>query len=140
MYACAKSEGFDVRRIHSDRGREFFHHRMKAWCSRHGLHKTYALPEEHQSNGRAEGAIMRAKAKARAILQQKPAAGQKSGLFCSTSGRAWLSQPGTKTPECAATPRYRFFRDPGMGGLGLPRLHPVTVLRDGSFGLGTVSC
>ena len=69
MYASAKAEGFDVRRIHSDKGREFNNNQMRTWRARHGLHKTFALPEEHQSNGRAEGAIMRAKSKIRTILR-----------------------------------------------------------------------
>ena len=69
MYASAKAEGFDVRRLHSDRGREFNNNQMRAWCARHGIHKTLAIPEEHQSNGRAEGAIMRAKGKIRTLLQ-----------------------------------------------------------------------
>ena len=51
MYAAARSEGFDVRRLHTDRGREYYNAAMRAWCARHGLHKTFALPEEHQSNG-----------------------------------------------------------------------------------------
>ena len=69
MYAAAKAEGFDVRRIHSDRGREFHNNQMRTWCARHGLHKTVALPEEHQSNGRADEAIMREKSRIRTILQ-----------------------------------------------------------------------
>ena len=69
MYAAAKAEGFDVRRVHSDRGREFTNSQCRTWCARHGLHKTFALPEEHQSNGRAEGAIMRAKSRIRTILR-----------------------------------------------------------------------
>ena len=70
MYAAARSEGFDVRRIHSDRGREFHNSQLKSWCARHGLHKTYSIAEEHQGNGRVEGAIQRIKCKIRTILQE----------------------------------------------------------------------
>ena len=70
MYAAARSEGFDVRRIHSDRGREYYDASMRTWCARHGLHRTFALPEEHQSNGRAQGAIMRVKSCTRVLLQE----------------------------------------------------------------------
>ena len=41
MYAAARSEGFDVRRIHTDRGREYYNAAMRTWCARHGLHKTF---------------------------------------------------------------------------------------------------
>ena len=58
VYARAQAAGFSVKRIHSDRGREF------------RLYKTFSLADEHLSNGRAQGAIMRGKAKARTILQQ----------------------------------------------------------------------
>ncbi|CAE7275199.1 RE1 [Symbiodinium sp. CCMP2456] len=73
MYAKAISDGYDVRRVHTDRGREFNNAALKAFCSRFALHQTFALAEEHQTNGRAEGAILRIKSKTRAILH---AAGQ----------------------------------------------------------------
>ena len=100
MYAAARSEGFDVRRLHSDRGKEFFNNPMKTWCTRHGIHKTYALPEEHQSNGRAEGAIMRAKAKIRTILhssgcgqEEWPLAGRLAAHAFRNSARRRLNMP-----------------------------------------------
>ena len=45
-------------------------HPCRTWCARHGLNKTFALPEEHQSNGRAEGTIMRIKSRTRVLLQE----------------------------------------------------------------------
>ena len=100
MYAAARSDGFDVRRLHSDRGKEFFNNPMKVWCTRHGIHKTYALPEEHQSNGRAEGAIMRVKAKIRTILhssgcskEEWPLAGRLAAHALRNSARQRLSMP-----------------------------------------------
>ena len=70
MHARARAEGFDVRRLHSDRGREFNNKPLRDWCARHSVHKTLAVAEEHQGNGRAEGAIMRVKSKARIILEE----------------------------------------------------------------------
>ncbi|OLP90889.1 Retrovirus-related Pol polyprotein from transposon TNT 1-94 [Symbiodinium microadriaticum] len=70
MHARAKAEGFDVRRLHSDRGREYNNKPLRDWCARHAVHKTLAVAEEHQGNGRAEGAIMRVKNKARVILEE----------------------------------------------------------------------
>ena len=70
MHARAKAEGFDVRRLHSDRGREYNNKPLRDWCARHAVHKTLAVAEEHQGNGRAEGAIMRVKGKARVILEE----------------------------------------------------------------------
>ena len=70
MHARAKAEGFDVRRLHSDRGREYNNKPLRDWCARHAVHKTLAVAEEHQGNGRAEGAIMRVKNKTRTILQE----------------------------------------------------------------------
>ena len=100
MFAAAKAEGFDVRRIHSDRGREFNNAQLRSWCARHGLHKTYALPEEHQSNGRAEGAIMRAKSKIRTILhaagsgqEEWPLAARLAAHVMRNCARAKLNMP-----------------------------------------------
>ena len=70
MHARAKAEGFDVRRLHSDRGREYNNKSLRDWCARHAVHKTLAVAEEHQGNGRAEGAIFRVKSKTRTILQE----------------------------------------------------------------------
>ncbi|CAE7341433.1 unnamed protein product [Symbiodinium microadriaticum] len=75
MHARAKAEGFDVRRLHSDRGREYNNKSLRDWCARHSVHKTLAVAEEHQGNGRAEGAIMRVKNLTRTILEES--AGEK---------------------------------------------------------------
>ena len=70
MHVRAKAEGFDVRRLHSGRGREYNNKSLRDWCARHAVHKTPAVAEEHQGNGRAEGAILRVKSKTRTILQE----------------------------------------------------------------------
>ena len=69
MYARAVADGFSVQRIHTDRGKEFNNSALRAFCQKLGLHQTFAIPEEHQTNGRAEGAILRIKNKTRTILQ-----------------------------------------------------------------------
>ncbi|OLP87224.1 hypothetical protein AK812_SmicGene31570 [Symbiodinium microadriaticum] len=69
MYAKAISDGLDVRRVHTDRGKEFNNSALKALCAKFGLHQTFAVAEEHQTNGRAEGAILMIKNRTRAILQ-----------------------------------------------------------------------
>ena len=69
MYARAIADGFSVQRIHTDRGKEFSNSALRAFCQKFGLHQTFAIPEEHQTNGRAEGAILRIKNKTRTILQ-----------------------------------------------------------------------
>ena len=70
MYARAIADGFSVQRIHTDRGREFSNSALQTFCQKFGLHQTFAIPEEHQTNGRAEGAILRVKNKTRTILQE----------------------------------------------------------------------
>ena len=70
MHARAKAEGFDVRRLHTDRGREYNNKHLRDWCARHAIHKTLAVADEHQGNGRAEGAILRIKNKTRTILEE----------------------------------------------------------------------
>ena len=69
IYARAISDGFSVQRIHTDRGREFRNSAIQAFCQKFGLHRTFAIAEEHQTNGRAEGAILRLKNKTRTLLQ-----------------------------------------------------------------------
>ena len=70
IYARAIADGFSVRRVHTDRGREFSNQALRNFCQKFGLHQTFAIPEEHQTNGRAEGAILRIKNKTRTILQE----------------------------------------------------------------------
>ena len=92
MYASARADGFDVRRVHSDRGREYNNNQLRAWCARHGLHKTYSPPEEHQGNGRAEGAIMRVKSRTRAILQESKCGAEEWPLAARLVGHAYRNQ------------------------------------------------
>eukprot|EP00439_Symbiodinium_sp_Y106_P055609 s1913_g7.t1 len=69
MYARIISDGLSVQRVHTDRGREYNNETLRTWCAKFGIHKTRAFAEEHQSNGRAEAAIMRIKGSTRTILQ-----------------------------------------------------------------------
>ena len=70
MRTEALSLGFEVRRIHTDRGREYLNNGLKGFCSQHSIIKTLAFAEEHQSNGRVESLIGRIKAKTRVFLEQ----------------------------------------------------------------------
>ena len=69
MYARIISDGLSVQRVHTDRGREYNNETLRSWCAKFGMHKTLAFAEEHQSNGRAEAAIMQIKGRTRTILQ-----------------------------------------------------------------------
>ena len=69
IYARVISDGFSVQRVHTDRGRELRNSAVQAFCQKLGLHRTFAIAEEHQTNGRAEGAILRFKNKTRTVLQ-----------------------------------------------------------------------
>ena len=107
MYARAISEGFSVRRLHSDRGKEYHNTALKAWCAKMGVHKTLALAEEHQSNGRAEGGILRVKSKTRAILQQQgsnkkewPLAARLAAHSLQAAARKKLGMPRVPTLPC----------------------------------------
>ena len=62
--------GFDVRRLHTDRGREYNNAGLKAWCAEHSIIKTLAFAEEHQGNGRVEATIGRIKSLTRTFLEQ----------------------------------------------------------------------
>ncbi|CAE7225349.1 GIP, partial [Symbiodinium sp. CCMP2456] len=70
MRAEAMNLGFSVRRLHSDRGREYNNAALKGWCAQHSIVKTMAFAEEHQGNGRVESTIGRIKAKARTFMEQ----------------------------------------------------------------------
>ncbi|CAE6971030.1 unnamed protein product [Symbiodinium sp. CCMP2592] len=69
MYARAISDGLSVQRIHTDRGKEYRNSALDAFCQKLGVHHTYAMAEEHQTNGRAEGAILKIKNRTREILE-----------------------------------------------------------------------
>ncbi|OLQ07665.1 hypothetical protein AK812_SmicGene8938 [Symbiodinium microadriaticum] len=47
MYAKAISDGLDVRRVHTDRGKEFNNSALKALCAKFGLHQTFAAVVVH---------------------------------------------------------------------------------------------
>ena len=110
MFAMARSEGFDVRRIHADRGREFMNSQMRTWCARHGLHKTYSVAEEHQGNGRVEGSIQRVKSKVRTILREASCGPEEWPLASRLAARK-LKHLSRTTPKC------RFCSVPGTGGV-----------------------
>ena len=68
MVAKLRWWGFEVARLHSDRGRELVSTALRRWAVSHGLYKTLSSPDEPQANGRAEAAVGWVKRKARALL------------------------------------------------------------------------
>ena len=62
-----------VRRFHSDGGREFNNAKLRDYLAARGIHKTVVVPDEPQSNGRAESTIRRIKATTRTVLQEHDA-------------------------------------------------------------------
>ena len=78
MVAKLRWWGFEVTRLHSDRGRELVSTALRRWAVSHGLYKTLSSPDEPQANGRAEAAVGWVKRKARALLL---AAGANANLW-----------------------------------------------------------
>ncbi|CAJ1386958.1 unnamed protein product, partial [Effrenium voratum] len=68
MVARLRWWGFEVTRLHSDRGRELVSTALRRWAVSHGLHRTLSSFDEPQANGRAEAAVGWVKRKARALL------------------------------------------------------------------------
>ena len=63
-----ESLGYPIRRLHTDRGREFCNARLRAYCARRGVHKTTGDADDFKSNGRVEGAVSRIKQVTRSLL------------------------------------------------------------------------
>ena len=62
----------DVRRTHSDGGREFTNRQFRSWCSARDIHPTYSIPGDPKGNGRIESTVGRVKAGVRALLLSAP--------------------------------------------------------------------
>ena len=60
--------GHSVKRLHSDRGKEFDNKAMAQWCLNHDIYQTFAEAEDHRANGRVESAINVAKCRTRTLL------------------------------------------------------------------------
>ena len=86
MRSEALSLGFEIRRIHTDRGREYLNNGLKGFCNQHSIVKTLAFAEEHQSNGRVESLIGRIKAKTRVFLEQGSAPPEEWPMAAKLSG------------------------------------------------------
>lgn len=65
-----KSDGFEVRQVHSDNGGEFCSAAMKRWMFNRGYLRTYTAGDDPQSNGRVENSVQQAKNQMRRLLQQ----------------------------------------------------------------------
>ena len=69
MLGHLRYEGFMVRRLHSDRGREFNNGVVQRLCRQRDLHQTFTQGDDPQQNGRVESYHARLKAKTRTILK-----------------------------------------------------------------------
>ena len=63
-----KAMGLCVRRVHSDRGREFVNMAMKRYCSHGGLIRTTTSADDFKMNGRCEAMVGRLKSATRTML------------------------------------------------------------------------
>ena len=69
MLAQLRYEGFMVRRLHSDRGREFNNGVVQRLCRQRDLYQTFTQGDDPQQNGRVESYHARLKGKTRTLLQ-----------------------------------------------------------------------
>ena len=69
MLAQLRYEGFMVRRLHSDRGREFNNGVIQRLCRQRDLHQTFTQGDDPQQNGRVESYHARLKGKTRTLLR-----------------------------------------------------------------------
>jgi hypothetical protein len=65
-------KGFDVHRVHTDRGKEFTSRTFRRICTQRGLRLTYTSGDEPQANGRAEAGVGIIKKGARVLLMSAP--------------------------------------------------------------------
>ena len=63
-----KAMGLCVRRVHSDRGREFVNTAMKRYCSHRGLIRTTTSADDFKMNGRCEAMVGRLKSATKTLL------------------------------------------------------------------------
>jgi transposase InsO family protein len=69
MYLRLTQAGYKIERIHTDRGSEFIHKKMKSWCLDRLIRQTTTVADDPASNGRAEAAVGMIKRKGRTILR-----------------------------------------------------------------------
>ena len=68
MLAQIQYEGFMVRRVHSDRGREFNNSGVRRLCAQRDVYQTFTQGDDPKQNGRVEGFHARLKGKTRTLL------------------------------------------------------------------------
>ena len=69
MITHLRYEGFMIRRLHSDRGREFKNGLVQRLCRQRDVYQTFTQGDDPQQNGRVEGYHARLKGKTRTLLQ-----------------------------------------------------------------------
>ena len=72
MLSQIQYEGFMVRRVHSDRGREFNNSGVHRLCGQRNLFQTFTQGDDPKQNGRVEGFHARLKSKTRTLLKGSP--------------------------------------------------------------------
>ena len=72
IYTQIRLLSLAVRRVHSDKGREFCNSALESWAEARDIAVTYSAPEDPRSNGRAEAIVGLAKNGIRAILRSCP--------------------------------------------------------------------
>ena len=98
-----KALGLCVRRVHSDRGREFVNMAMKRYCSHRGLVRTTTSADDFKMNGRCEAMVGRLKSATRTLLAASPGLGADHWAFAmrhvvARAQSDLLRQLGIKTP------------------------------------------
>ena len=73
MIAHLRYEGFMLRRLHSDRGREFNNGLVQRLCRQRDLYQTFTQGDDPRQNGRVEGYHARLKGKTRTLLKASSA-------------------------------------------------------------------
>ena len=69
-------EGFMVRRLHSDRGREFNNNLAQKLCHQRDVHQTFTQGDDAKQNGRVESFHARLKGQARSLIKAAAASTQ----------------------------------------------------------------
>ena len=75
IYARIRLLNLEVRRTHTDGGREFTNKQYRSWCASRDIHPTYSAPGDPKGNGRVESAVGRVKAGIRGLLRSTTSLG-----------------------------------------------------------------
>ena len=68
MYIQLRTNGYNVARVHTDRGGEFRGDLLKRWCMARSIHRSQTAGVSSQANGRVERSIQEIKARIQRVL------------------------------------------------------------------------